>query len=1036
MTKKIKILCLTLCGAAVLGLGAFATVNMQNAGAETELIVPEEYVLAEEYLYGDTLIVPTPSSVSIKSGNTETAAVSVVLRGPDGVAKGEGSYTLDKMGYYELTYYNANGISATQTFVVNKNNYGLGEGASATYVTDLLGETGKTGIDVTLKDGSSFTFNKTVNLNDFAGQELEVCKIFPMFRTSENENPDASTVSVKVVDCYDPTKFVEFYIWCGEAGQGVYYMGAGASTQNFTGLEQNFNRPHEMTEEYNGEFYKIHRPQRYQSKTAWGTGMGCRDNATMLGQDGMTLFWDLENHQIKAKSNSIRLITDIDAPEIYGLNVLDYDTFFTTGEVYLNIEVYNYTKSAFNFGVEKIFGMSGEELQNSKIVDAKAPDVSVGIEATENNTIYLQKGEPVVLPTIERVIDANYYGKTYLEVYRNYGKYGQALLNVENGVFVPDLAGNYTAVYSAVDGYGNEGKFLLDMVVVDEQNIVYTPTALNTMVAAQANVIPYIQASGLNKAVQTTVVVTAPNGEETEVADNGVDGYTYIPTHVGEYTISYIFKDNVYEETYAYTVACEDKNAAIFQKAFAFPSYFIKGASYTIAPVAAYTAGDGQFKENKASVSVSVDGGSYQPLTDAQMEEYKVEANSSIRFKASYGESFIESDLYSVVDVGYGKKTSEKQYLNYWQGNYSSATMLSEGAQYEFDGDGTLQFVNVVSSANFNAKFALQAQSAEKVTFTLRDARDPSGSYVTYTYQTQSATNVTLHVQQYEDNKLVLDRNILTKHKALAGEFTFAYSSLGMTLDDLLVEGVKAFNEDNALLEIVISGATSAASITVSQLNYQTFSKSVRESIPQIVFQTPNGALERNAVYEISPCYGSSVFSTVLAKDVKLTVVAPDGKVAKSVDNVTLENVAADKIYQLKLAQVGQYRIVYEATCLVSTRNGQEGLSNSDYYILNVSEGVAPTVKFKDGSNSQTVVNVKVGSTHDVKAFTVSDNVTAKDNIKVYTMIMAKDFTLEEDGYNVRSYTFKNVGEFIVYVVAYDELGNSSSVYYNVVVTR
>ena len=50
-------------------------------------------------------------------------------------------------------------------------------------------------------------------------------------------------------------------------------------------------------------------------------------------------------------------------------------------------------------------------------------------------------------------------------------------------------------------------------------------------------------------------------------------------------------------------------------------------------------------------------------------------------------------------------------------------------------------------------------------------------------------------------------------------------------------------------------------------------------------------------------------------------------------------------------------------------------------------------------------------------------------------MIYGKDMALEEDGYNVTSYVFKNVGEFLVYVVAYDELGNSSALYYNVVVS-
>jgi hypothetical protein len=176
--------------------------------------------------------------------------------------------------------------------------------------------------------------------------------------------------------------------------------------------------------------------------------------------------------------------------------------------------------------------------------------------------------------------------------------------------------------------------------------------------------------------------------------------------------------------------------------------------------------------------------------------------------------------------------------------------------------------------------------------------------------------------------------------------------------------------------------------------------------------------------------------SVVLSKDIKVTVTAPDGEIVTSTDGVKLDNVVADKLYEITLSQAGQYRVTYAVSCIGATKsNGQEVLKDDDYYIINVSEGIAPVIQFKDGANSQTTVNLSVGSSHNVKDFEVTDNVTAQENLRVIVMILDEGFTLEENGYNVDSYVFKNKGKFIVYVIAYDELGNSSSAYYNVVVS-
>ena len=1036
MNKNIRKICLALCGAAVFGVGSAAIINVHKANAGTELIIPQEYVFETEYDYGDILIVPEPSLVCVKTGGVETAAVGVELVFPDGAVKSEGSYTLDKTGTYSLTYYNAGGASVKKTIVVHKNNYSVEEGASASYSGKLFNTAGLEGVEVSLKDGASFSFNKTINLNDYAGQTLDVCTMYPMFREDSNDSPAATTVSVKVVDCYDSSKFVEMYVWCGTGGQNIY-TGAGASTQVLTGLEYNTSRPQIMTEDYEGTKYKIHRPSRYQSLSTWGAAVRSKSNADVLYYGGITLSWDLSNHKIRVKNGpSSTLITDLDSTEIYDVSALDFASFFTTGDVYLNVEAYNYSTPQISVGLTEIFGMSGEVLQNNRIVDEEKPEVFVDVTPTEGNRIYLQKDKPVRLPSISKVLDFNYYGNERVEVYRNYGKRGQALVGFSQGLFTPTSVGNYTAVYTATDSYGNEGKYLLEMVVVEEESLSYAEKALDKLVAAKDNVLPALNVTGLNKEVATAVVVTAPDGKEKTVEYNGEDGYTFVPEYAGTYSVSYIFKDNVYEEEYTYDVVCVDENSAAFQNPFNFSSYFMKGASYVIDPVIAYTAGQGKFKENAATLSVSSDGGAYQTLSASQMAAYKVEASNTLRFKASYGESFVESPVYTVIDVGYGKTTTEKNYLAYMQGNYVDATIGADGAVYSFDGDASLQFINKISSDNFKLNFNLQATAVESFSVILRDVANPSRTYVEYTYQQDASLNIVMHAKQYEDGALVLDKKLLTKYRELNGAYVLAYSSLGLRSDDVLMEGVKAFAKDYALLEICVNGATGGCSLAISRVNAQTFTATMRESKPQMAFQECNGALEINSKYSISPCYASSALSVVLSKDIKVTVTAPDGEIVTSTDGVKLENVTADKLYEITLSQAGQYRVTYAVSCIGATKsNGQEVLKDDDYYIINVSEGIAPVIKFKDGANSQTTVNLSVGSSHNVKDFEVTDNVTAQENLRVIVMILDDGFTLEENGYNVDSYVFKNKGKFIVYVVAYDELGNSSSAYYNVVVS-
>lgn len=1035
MKRKIKKICITACAMCALGLGAIAATDTHNAKAEPGLSFSSAFTVEATYNYGEYFTVPDPSQVQIETGSLTTKAVSVMLEFPDGTVKSQGDYLLDKTGKYTLTYFNANGVSSSQTFTVNKSFYGLTGDASAEYLSNLTAKETTDGISVVLKSGESFSFNKPINLNDYENQVLEVCKVFPKFRKEYDVNPNATTLSVKVVDCYDPAKFVEFYVWCGPAGDAPYYAGAGASTQTLTGFEQS-SRTDQMTDTYEGEAYKIHRPRRYQSLAAYGKWLSSRYDEDIAKHDGISLLWDMSTHQMKARNGDTFLLTDIDSPEVYGMNTFDYASFFTTGEVYLNLEAYNYASTSFEVEIESILGMKGAELVDGTVADNRDPEVFVDAETTTGNTIYLQKGKEVSLPEISVVRDFNYYGNCNLSVYRNYGKLGQVSVKVKNGKFTPTSVGDYTAVYTATDSYGRQGQYLLDMLVLDEENIVYNVSTLDALTAAETNVIPQAQVSGINKSVSTRVVVSAPNGEEYFPDFNGVDGYEFVPEYAGVYTIKYIFKDNVYEEEYSYTVACTDKNMAAFKDPFVFPPYFMKNASYTIAPVTAYTAGEGRFKENEAAVYVSVDGGEYQALSSSQMREYKVQADNTLQFKAVYGDNFVVSPLYSVVDVGYGKAIASKNYLQYMQGNYVLSEISKEGAKYTYvDGDASLQFINAISSSHFKLEFDFVATEAKDLSIILRDVRSPKNNYVICTYEQLSDGKLTLSARQYENGKLVSESSVYTKRSEWSGEYLFEYKENALAVEGTSIGGIRPFATDGALLEIYATDVQNC-SINVSMVNNQKFAKSMRESKPQMSFATNNGTWEMNDVYTVAPCYVYSALSSVLLKDVKVTVTNAKGEIVQSLDGVRLENVTADRTYDIRLTQIGQFRVLYTVSCVGSISDGETVLTNEDDYIINISEGIAPTIRFDDGSNENTVVKLVVGSTHNVKKFSVSDNVSEEKNIKVYTMIFDEGFHLEGNGLNVGTYTFNRVGKFIVCVIAYDEKGNNTFAYYNVEVVE
>ncbi len=1026
MNKLSKIILTScLCGvgaaSALTGAALISDASRQDVFADGIImsVAAAEDVFDEVYAYGTEISLPQ-SVVLLVNGNEEVMSEKTYIRYPDGRVYDVLPGKLSTEGEYVVTYkakYNGTYVTADETFTVKKDGYYVSSDKSEVEFKQLtLSNLSKApeGLSVTLYEGDKLYFMKTINLNDV--DLLDVCRIFPYLKDDRAAKPSVNFVTVKLVDCYDENKFIEFYNW-SQISNGVY-VGCGTESQKIGGLESYAATGAATDVIYNGQNYRFHQSERYSSGAVYGASSqvaavsGESFNVTFAKSGGMNFEFNPKTGDVykykydeNDKKFSKNFVNNICSQELHGVNAFGG---FTTGECYAVIECFGYSQSTVNLEIQSLMGYSGEDLKASDFTYCK-PLVDLSVQATSDNTVNIVKGQAFTLPTVS-VNSPVYAGNLKTALYANYGTEEQNAVYFKDGVFVPEKTGYYTVVYDITDMFGVLDRRTLGLNVVEaEAGIVFNVGQSKFGYYEPVNFAqPEIQ--NINGDVSVKIEITAPSGE-TVVLDSEQG---YLPTELGEYKVKYIYADNVYDGTYEYTAECVKSSTVHFEDVDAnLPERYIKGATYKAEQRYAYYQGE----RLKVNAYVSFDGGEYVAITG---NDFTVNAENSVRFKYECNGSYAESKTVAVKDVGYS--SNEKNYAAHFEGDYVSTTTSVDGHLYVFDGtktSATLKFINRISFEDFELGFYIPASQSNfaKVVISLSDGSDETViEYVNKNGGLYYGVNGV-----YDDVKGV-------NFSDVSHSVWVAYDDGKITNNQKVSRSFGDYASKMCSLTITLEGITGESAIRINKINNQNVSDAMSDAVPQISYNSPEGLYTLGETFTVAVPIVSSVYNPVASDGIKLTVKSPDGGIANDVYGHAINDVVMTDDVKVKLEKSGKYIVIYEYE--VKTKLSGAVKKGTKRFVVNVTDNVAPTIRFTGKIDADTVISVKLNSEYVVEGYEYSDNETAKEDLNTYIYVYDEAGRIVK--YNQSKMTFTTKGVYTVKICCYDADGNSAYITYKV----
>ena len=986
--------------------------SMERANASEAKIVPVSEI-KETYKKGEDFALPVANI--IYEGKEYPAECRIVF--PNGNASTEQELLLNQIGKYTLVYtsvIDGQRVEKTKEFSVKQDLYEVSSGSSSATFTDeiaLSTKIAKRGIHVNLADGDEFKYNEPIDLMNNHGNRYEFLTFYPY--SASNIAGDGKSVEVKrfivtLTDCYDETNYVEFEISYVSNNAGTYhpYYLAGGAKQVNAGLE-----PTPMTAVSGSRKEVFIDGARYMAR--FGDDFGVTAAAKNADDLPCTLSFDCLENKIFVEDSQVRLINDLDNADIYEESELFEG--FTTGEVYLSIKGESYFGRSMRFDVSLLDDKTGEALENKLIDDTKAPTIEVDFKGTEANNILVAKGEEISVFNAKSY-DVNAVGDLQTLVYYNYGSKMQTQVALKNGKFTPTAVGAYTIAYIAKDQSGNVSKKTVTLNCVETNNapaIEFNVEKLDSLSAGVDVTLPSHLLTSINKEAKLQIYALF-DGRRIDI---DVNTCVFSPVNVGEYEIVYEYGDSLRNYVWSYTIESKPSNVVRFLDTPNLPSHFIKDASYSLPEFYAYTFKEENPTKNVPQLFVSEDNGEYKAC---DCEAFKVIAESCVRFKYSYQGVEYVTDSISVVDARFGKNLAMKEYF---VGNFEKNADMT-GVTYfskTKTGDNSLEFILPISLSTFLLQFEIpqNASNYQAVRIDLVDYEDKT-NVVTIRYGNDGLkTKWTIG----EGKELTLPKNFAGLHKIFYLNDSQAFSDDSGTRYEYPV----SFVSDRLLLRVTLEGIYNDAAVTVRYINNQPFNAMELDFIkPSIKVNSPAGKYQLNDEVTIGAMLPLDVLSPILNGDITVSVTAPDGSMVIAKDNTVLDKASALKEYTIVLKQYGKYVVRY------STKDQSGNKYDLPCNVI-VSDSEKPKVTLQDGYSETTIVSTKLNSKITVVEYSVSDNISSVEAIKIAVYVINPNgglFVLGED----KTFTADLAGKWQVCYYAYDEVGNVELRYYTVLV--
>ncbi len=972
--------------------------------------------IADSYNVGDNLVIPQNAIIRYEGERYDGNFASLIR--PDGSGSQSRVHLLEEVGVYQVTYEFVVGTQTKQackTFSVKRDNWQVTSEESTVEFTDIQTHADTQGLFLSLARGDSFTFSQPIRLNETGATELitffpEQFKQLRSYLPTEQRHLagdyEVQRIIVTLTDCYNPDIYVDMILYfdlnplngCNartRSVQGEFGLVSDGGAITTHGLP---------TVSIDGRTYGYWKGQ-------WGSGVASGVDSAVTNA---TWTFDQETMQV-------RLVTATPDKERLSILVGDLDNTdispskfpgFTTGDVYLTISANDYIKGSATMQIESIGGVSGEDLKQEKFIDSVSPIV-VAQRGDATGEVFAQTG--MEFPLFDAIAyDGNLVGGVSSKVFYNYGTPMQSAVLVRDGKFIPEQVGIYTIEYTARDSFGNVGKTTVPITVIDTPVVLFETTQITSATAGVAISLPEFSASSKNGEVKVTISATTPNGQVTEIDPNkGL--FTLI--NVGKHTITYIYGDKIrsYEYKYELNVSANSSNGFIEMPSL--EEFYIKGISYHIDDITAYTFGGAEPSPVDTTAYVRFDDGSYQKVSD--LTNVLITGSNTVQFKYVAGSAELETKAIPITDVGYD---ATLEMHKYFQGNFTADPQYSyiDFTSNVDVGSNQLTFGNKVISKLFSVKYALPNKLNQFSTFDIA-LTDDAGDRLVISLKNANGSLVAT----------VSGKDIVLPGTINDGtERTIAYDADAKTLvfsdnNDTVTVPFEMPIGDQCKLSFTFTGLTGKATLRVINILNQLICADGYDYYGPQIYMTPSkGYAEVNTVSVANAALAGDVLSPIKDCEFTLSVVAPDGSFAVDENGLKLENVSAKLSYNFILEQFGDYTVEYYV-------KDATGKVTFNAYVVTSADVTAPTITFKDKKvDSNYVQEMKVGYKYKIKEFVVEDNDTPANELETHIFVYNTNGQLLFAEVTEITPTYE--GRYIVYIYCLDSAGNSSYVMYQI----
>lgn len=1053
LTSFNKILLAVLCAIFALSAGIILAFSLDADGDNVDL--------KDQYVVGDVLFFPKNEfEVEGKKYTYETFIVR-----PDGsTIKGErvafsdaGVYTLmyvkDVDGKVYSEEYEIKVVAPIYEVTSNR--------STATYYDNYVykaydksrginveRDTGHSGIHVTLTQGARFKYNKVIDLREFKPNE----PLVSLFVTpSEIPLRDMTDIFIKVTDAYNEgnsifcnvsalthkygasawnTKETEFFVGTSlselrairgnviERGDTWYRYGYG-SNHSWSGRE--WKQKH-----VDGNVYTV---------DMWNPELITWQDEIIVGTQFISLAIDETNGYVygpinrTSHTNPEPWCTSTDGSGLIA-NVKDGTVYssiwsgFTTGEVYLELYCANYEKDTANFFINKL---GHEDFSEMYFEGGSMPGVIV------DSGEYGDKVPNALVGKAYPLFDAN--GRTIqgevpadVNVYYNYDSSSSVSVNVENGAFVPDRAGDYAIIYSVKDNYGHVNSKRFDIKAYDSTG-AFTATTVTTLSSAlmgEEIKLPEIIAENAFGNIDNNITVTKPNGEVVNV-----DGDTYIFDVSGNHTVKYALTDYVGQTTeITYTVNATVNGTPVGRGVLHLPEYLAKGFTAKFPEYNFYDYSGDVVKAIPATITVKDASGSHVLPGNT----YAVTGTEDIEvtYSATIGgvTKSLDTKTIKVIDPmradAPNKIDASKFVIPYGDAEVSA---VSGGANVycdNADGGFTTYQPIIANGAQVKLQIDKELNNFSKVTVTFTDA-----------YNLDQQLQVSFVKVGITDGKIAFYYNGDRTYAAIAptflnggvlsvkfqgGVMKINVSEVSIIVDKYLNgEAFNGFTSGLVNIDVKLEEVKAGSAVIVNQIGSQSLRSSVQ-------FDNGKPDIVVNGLYNVSAVPGQKIkiFSAQAADvlDYNITgyvsVQDPDKNYVLATDGTELREVDFSKEYEVELAIYGTYSIVYTA---------KDSRGNEQRYTaaIGVYDFEKPTITL-DGKIKETA---KLGDEIEIPEASVVDNIDT--DVPYYVYIRRPDQIYLPAS---KVPTYDQEGVYSITYIALDTAGNANIIVYKVTVTK